>query len=344
MLQLPDVLAKVEDLKGCNQEVHDHAWDKGTTTVLKEANVILVVGGNDCTDQSISKIGSHTRRTFVFEPSLAYDVCLKNMQDASTRLPFRAVEVRVRPGLRLQDHPAEYKGVAELLADRKRYPNQQLAEGGNIVFVINAAGSDKYSMATMIAHAESENKMSSLASSAPTFWKGTASLDVAMVPIQDVLGPSTIVDIMHWDTQGHEPHVALGAKDMFLQKRVRYVNMEFGPNMMAKNFPESDARSHRGVAAIKLLQLMHSLGFVCYEWTGNREVSDSSARDFRSFVMAHFDASYTNSFCRGRCFEEGLGRASELFCAEASSLVGKSPNEASFLGDLTQKVWRLLSC
>mmetsp|Transcript_48664 Transcript_48664/g.136908 ORF Transcript_48664/g.136908 Transcript_48664/m.136908 type:complete len:166 (-) Transcript_48664:209-706(-) len=147
-----------------------------------------------------------------------------------------------------------------------------------------------------------------------------------------------------YHSQGHEPHVAAGAKELFAQKRVHFVNMEFGPAMMAKNFSPDEPKHEPGVAAIKLLELMHSSGFICYEWTNSREVSPDISRDFKSFVMGHLDANYDGAACVGRCFTEGLGRASELFCAEASSLVANASAGTSVLSDVTKQVKFELSC
>ena len=67
--------------------------------------------------------------------------------------------------------------------------------------------------------------------------------------------------------------------------------------------------------------------------------------------MAHFDKSWTGSQCKGRCFEEGLGRASELICAETSGLVPgagvlrEGPvDDTSVLEDITHEVKIQLDC
>ena len=68
----------------------------------------------------------------------------------------------------------------------------------------------------------------------PDFWVGTSTRQVAVLPIEAAIGPLTVINVMHWDTQGHELKVAYGAQGLFDQKRVRFVNMEFGPSMMVR--------------------------------------------------------------------------------------------------------------
>eukprot|EP00618_Florenciella_parvula_P008173 CAMPEP_0119470874 /NCGR_PEP_ID=MMETSP1344-20130328/3582_1 /TAXON_ID=236787 /ORGANISM="Florenciella parvula, Strain CCMP2471" /LENGTH=259 /DNA_ID=CAMNT_0007503597 /DNA_START=239 /DNA_END=1015 /DNA_ORIENTATION=+ len=202
-LEIPEVVSDDLVKSRCIQNNGtNHTWDRAEVNVLRRANVMVVVGGNDCNDPNMHSIATTTKRSFIFEPSPEYEKCLAMLNKNSGNF-YRVVEVRVKPGVPLKDHPPDYKGVAELLADQERYPNQQLSEGQHVVFVINAAGSDDYAKATMTLTPGVGNKMASFAEP-PKFWsEGGRPLpkhDVAIIPIQDVLGPSTIVDIMHWDT------------------------------------------------------------------------------------------------------------------------------------------------
>ena len=73
--QISDDLVK----NGCVQghpKTGAPSWYEGNLTVLKEAQVVVIVGANDCLDPNVLEIASTTRRTFVFEPALAYEKCL----------------------------------------------------------------------------------------------------------------------------------------------------------------------------------------------------------------------------------------------------------------------------
>ena len=89
---------------------------------------------------------------------------------------------------------------------------------------------------------------------------------------------------------------------------------------------------------------MRAKGFMCYEWTATREVDPTKPRDFESFVTAHFDESWTQGACTGRCFKKGLGRASELICAEHSAIVPEASVGPRFFKEVTSYVARHLDC
>ena len=83
-LEIPEVVSDDLVKSRCIQNIGtNHAWDRAEVNVLRRANVMVVVGGNDCTDPNMHSIATTTKRSFIFEPSPVYEKCLAMLNKSS---------------------------------------------------------------------------------------------------------------------------------------------------------------------------------------------------------------------------------------------------------------------
>jgi hypothetical protein len=82
------------------------------------------------------------------------------------------------------------------------------------------------------------------------------------------------IHLLKIDTQGHEYGVLLGARKIFENYRVNMVELEFWPKGMNQG----------GTNAVKVLDFLHSFGFVCFDYSRNKHVPADRPSDFEGFV------------------------------------------------------------
>jgi hypothetical protein len=244
--------------------------------------LIVDVGACDGTDWSIPAVKNRGHTVIAFEPMNAGRFRSKIGEHG---LSDRITEIAISPGS-LPDFPG-------FLRASGAFPPVYPLGGDGQIFFFEACVSNSSGSVEMFSTGE----LASLVSQ--DFYKdenfGNAkSKNLPSVRLDSVV--SQDVHLLKIDTQGHEYGVLLGAQKLFENYRVNMVELEFWPKGMA----------HGGTDAVKVLDFLHSHGFICFDYARNNHIPADRPSDFEGFVK------------RFQMSEDPFGLWDELLCYNVS--------------------------
>ena len=232
-------------------------WDD----VDNQRNLLIVdVGACDGVDWSIPALKNRGHTVVAFEPVNAGRFRAKITENGLTD---DLTEIHIPVG----SNPNFPSSIMESASSIPKYP----LGGKGHIFLFEACVSNSTAGVEMFSSGELASLVSQDFYSNDHFGNAKSAM-LPSVRLDSVIAQD--IHLLKIDTQGHEYGVLLGARKIFENYRVNMVELEFWPKGMNQG----------GTNAVKVLDFLHSFGFVCFDYSRNKHVPADRPSDFEGFV------------------------------------------------------------